>query len=987
MTGLTYTRAVPSSLSSSVLARAATALERGRGADAGQLLAPLLRSSALSRDEELAVRSMLAEAWLLQDDLEQAAAALGRTPDTFRETVPPGRLSTLWRLHGRLAYVRGDQSRAIALHGRALKQADLAHDSRGIGLAHYELGQCYRHVGDAATVREHITKAASALHAAGDRRYLALVHSLSGVSLAEIGRYDEAMTALRQAERFASLARADDVLATVCGNQASVMMLQHRYEQALALAERSVSLHEEHGSGHGRAIALGTLGQICVRLGNLARAEEALRRALDLRSPIQFHETTGAIFDTLAQIHLIRGSYDAAGELLARAADAYGAYGRETSRWYEWSIRVLGARLASRRGALADAVTLADQILEAEAPEADALQATLIAAEALIAAGDREAAERRLATAARKLDPKSAPAAWGEYLRLRGALHASSGNPADAYHDIAQSATLLDLLGERYQAALSHLALGRLVAESGARSMAERHLALARATFEQLGAARDVADTEAAETLLTRHGSGAYVISPADADDAIVRRIVDAAALPELLGRETALALLETVAADSTVVFVEQPDGDVRVIASAGCDADTARTLARSALRGQSYGRGAVLEPLGRDPEGPRFVLIASSRPLGHPVLRRLRMIAAVAQQGFALCTARDRSIDPVGMPAQSTLEPLLPGFLSASAAMARVVTQIQRLQGSDLTVLITGESGTGKELVARAIHVGSLRSAAMFLPYNCTTTSRDLADSQLFGHRRGAFTGAVADQPGLVRSALGGTLFLDEVGDLPIEVQPKLLRFLEQHEIMPVGEAHPQRVDVRVLAATNADLEQRVAEGKFREDLYYRLAVMRIHVPPLRERREEIPHLSTYFLREASEHLGKPDVQLGSETLDAFSQFWWPGNVRQLKNEIQRAVALSAPGGTIEPIHLSPELGSPQPSLGTNLMRPAGRSAAASLASAVEQVERDMIQTALDRAGGNISETARVLGLTRRGLYLKLRRLGLDSRSEIEAH
>jgi DNA-binding NtrC family response regulator/tetratricopeptide (TPR) repeat protein len=765
------------------------------------------------------------------------------------------------------------------------------------------------------------------------------------------------------------------------------MMLQHRYEQALALAERSVSLHEEHGSGHGRAIALGTLGQICVRLGNLARAEEALHRALDLRSPIQFHETTGAIFDTLAQIHLIRGSYEAASELLARAADAYGAYGRETSRWYEWSVRVLGARLALRRGALADAVTLADQILEADAPGADALQATLIAGEALIAAGEREAAEQRLHTAAGKLDPKSTPAAWGEYLRLRGALHASSGNPADAYHDIAQSATLLDLLGERYQAALSHLALGRLVAESGARSMAERHLALARATFEQLGAARDLTDAEAAETLLTRHGSGAYVISPADADDAIVRRIVDAAALPELLGRETALALLETVAADSTVVFVEQPDGDVRVIASAGCDADTARTLARSALHGQSYGRGAVLEPLGRDPEGPRFVLIASSRPLGHPVLRRLRMIAAVAQQGFALCTARDRSIDPVGMPPQSTLEPLLPGFLSASAAMARVVTQIQRLQGSDLTVLITGESGTGKELVARAIHVGSLRSAAMFLPYNCTTTSRDLADSQLFGHRRGAFTGAVADQPGLVRSALGGTLFLDEVGDLPIEVQPKLLRFLEQHEILPVGDAHPQRVDVRVLAATNADLEQRVAEGKFREDLYYRLAVMRIHVPPLRERREEIPHLSTYFVREASEHLGKPDVQLGSETLDVFSQFWWPGNVRQLKNEIQRAVALSTPGGTIEPIHLSPELGSPQPRLGTSPMRPAGGSAAASLASAVEQVEREMIQTALDRAGGNISETARVLGLTRRGLYLKLRRLGLDSRSELETH
>jgi DNA-binding NtrC family response regulator len=316
---------------------------------------------------------------------------------------------------------------------------------------------------------------------------------------------------------------------------------------------------------------------------------------------------------------------------------------------------------------------------------------------------------------------------------------------------------------------------------------------------------------------------------------------------------------------------------------------------------------------------------------------------------------------------------------------MARVVEQIQRLQGNDLTVLITGESGTGKELVARAVHVGSHRSAAMFLPYNCTTTGRDLADSQLFGHRRGAFTGAVSDQPGLIRSAAAGTLFLDEIGDLPLDVQPKLLRFLEQHEIMPVGETRPLRVDVRVLAATNADLEQRVAEGKFREDLYYRLSVIRIHIPPLRERREEIPHLSTYFLREASDRLGKPDIRLSSETLDAFSQFWWPGNVRQLKNEIQRAVALSTPGGTIEPVHLSPEVSNAQ--LPETVVSRTGRSrTAASLASAVEEVERDMIQTALDRSGGNISQTARTLGLTRRGLYLKLRRLGLETpRTELD--
>ena len=974
---------MPSSSLQALLARAGTALERGRGPEAAQLLTPALRSAGLTREGELAVRSALAEAWLLQDDLDQASTALGRTPDTFRDTISPARLSTLWRLHGRLASARGDQSRAVALHGRALKYAETAHDSRGIGLACFELAQCYRQVGDAAIVREHLRKAASALLAAGDRRHLALVHSLSSISFAQLGRYEDAMMALRQAERLASLAQANDVLATVCGNQANVLMFEHRYDQALSLAERSVSVHEAHGSGHGLAVALATLGQICVRLGDLSRAEEALHRALKVRSPIQFHETTGAVFDTLSQIHLIRGNYDEADDYLRLASDSYGAYGKQTSQWYEWSVRVLRAKLALKSGALGEAVRLAGDIVSSGAPPFDALQATLIAAEALTMANQLTQAGERLAAVADKLDARVNPATWAEYLRLRGALCEKQGALAEAYHDFAQSATLLDLLGEIYETALSHLAIGRLVATSGAHSIAEQYLDRAEAVFTRLGAARDLADTRAARGLLTKIGTGEAVISPADADDALVRRVVDAAALPELLGRETAAALSEAASGEAAMVFEQLAGREVRLVAVTGCDPETARAMALATARGDGGGRTAFfIESLGRHGENARFALVASSRPIGHLVVRRLRMIVAVARQGFDLCAARDRSERPAGPTIDRSLEPLLPGFVTASAAMARVTEQIQRLQGNDLTVLITGESGTGKELIARAIHVGSHRSAATFLPYNCTTTGRDLADSQLFGHRRGSFTGAVSDQPGLVRTAAGGTLFLDEIGDLPLDVQPKLLRFLEQSEIMPIGETRPQRVDVRVLAATNADLEQRVAESQFREDLYYRLSVIRIHVPPLRDRREEIPHLSTFFLREACDRLGKADIELNSQVLDAFAQYWWPGNVRQLKNEIQRAVALSPNGGTIEPGHLSPEimttrLAGASLTGGRRMIQPAN------LAATVEQVEREMIQATLDRTGGNISETARTLGLTRRGLYLKLRRLGFESQAE----
>jgi DNA-binding NtrC family response regulator len=459
---------------------------------------------------------------------------------------------------------------------------------------------------------------------------------------------------------------------------------------------------------------------------------------------------------------------------------------------------------------------------------------------------------------------------------------------------------------------------------------------------------------------------------------------VDAAIFKELLARETAAALLEVTEGSSVVVFTESGSGDVRVVAAAGCDASAAMNLAHAGRQGHSEhdGKMLIVEPLGTDQDGTRRCVLSLAAPLDDAVGGRLRMFTAISRQGFDLCGARERPSQAIDQHNERPLEPLLPGFICAGPAMNRLADQIQRLQGHNLTVLITGESGTGKDLVARAIHVGSPRSAAMFLPYNCTTTSRELADSQLFGHRRGSFTGAVTDQQGLIRSAVGGTLFLDEIGDLPLDIQPKLLRFLEQGEIMPVGETRPQAVDVRVLAATNADLEQRVSEGKFREDLYYRLSVIRIHVPPLRERREEVPHLSTFFLRDACERLGKPDVHLSSATLDLFARYWWPGNVRQLRNEIQRAVAMSAPGGAIEPEHLSADLSAPERPQGNgeaSSLVPADAFAPGNLAAVVETVERHLIATTLDRTRGNISESARVLGLTRRGLYLKMRRLGLE--------
>jgi hydrogenase-4 transcriptional activator len=319
---------------------------------------------------------------------------------------------------------------------------------------------------------------------------------------------------------------------------------------------------------------------------------------------------------------------------------------------------------------------------------------------------------------------------------------------------------------------------------------------------------------------------------------------------------------------------------------------------------------------------------------------------------------------------------------------MTRLVEEVHKIRSSDVTVLVTGESGTGKELVARAIHALSSRREKIFVPFNCTAVPKELSEGYLFGYRRGAFTGAVKDSDGVIRTAAGGTLFLDEVGDLPLDVQPKLLRFLQEGEIQPLGEQRPVKVDVRIIAATNTDLEEMVAQGRFREDLYYRLNVIRLRVPPLRERRSEIPTMVNYYVNHYSSKFGRRDIQIAPQAVDLLMVADWPGNVRQLCNEVQRVVARSEDGALINAEQLSPELRrmssvtapSNVTSIGLGHESSLTVATNVTLNEALAEVERKMIADALRKHNGNISRAARELGLTRRGLYLKIDRLQMTA-------
>lgn len=302
--------------------------------------------------------------------------------------------------------------------------------------------------------------------------------------------------------------------------------------------------------------------------------------------------------------------------------------------------------------------------------------------------------------------------------------------------------------------------------------------------------------------------------------------------------------------------------------------------------------------------------------------------------------------------------------FVGGSPAIRDVQRLIEQVAPSDVTVLIQGESGTGKEMVARAIHERSRRNEAPFVPVNCAALPETLIESELFGHVRGAFTGAVADKPGRFELARGGTLFLDEIGDLSRLGQADLLRVLEDGVFRPIGSRSAVRANARIVAATNKELESQCTLGAFREDLLYRLNVITIHLPPLRERPDDIPPLVDMFRSHFAAKHGRRGREFEASAIRRLQTFAWPGNVRQLRNIVERLV-LTAPGNRIGTADLPPSLRSPNPAT-----PPTSRLGGMSLA----EMERELIRQTLDRTGGSKTRTAEILGISRRTLHYKLR-------------
>ncbi len=307
--------------------------------------------------------------------------------------------------------------------------------------------------------------------------------------------------------------------------------------------------------------------------------------------------------------------------------------------------------------------------------------------------------------------------------------------------------------------------------------------------------------------------------------------------------------------------------------------------------------------------------------------------------------------------------------LITQDLGMQRLMESARRIAGTDTSVVIHGESGTGKELLARYIHQSSRRAQGPFVAFNCGALSEDLAASELFGHEKGAFTGAQARKIGLLEAAQGGTLFLDEVAELPMSVQIKLLRVLQEREVLRVGAVEPVKIDVRVLAASNRDLQEAVAAGQMRGDLYFRLNVVTLSLPPLRERRDDIPLLAYFLLRKFAVTMDRPVREISPEAMQRLAEYDYPGNVRELSNFIERGVAL-AQGEVLEMEHLPQHLGR----LTVRVFTPELAAAPATL----EAQEKEHILRALEMTAGNRTEAARMLGIDRVSLWRKLKKFGL---------
>lgn len=718
------------------------------------------------------------------------------------------------------------------------------------------------------------------------------------------------------------LAKVDDVW--LSGYLAVNSSVLHYYSanihEARRWAARAIAHAKESGHQTTRRAAHANLGYYEFASGNLANAEEHFHFALQCCEHGSANEI--AILDNIAEVKLEQGDFDGCRLTLSQLDTLEAKHQDVKKRQYKaWALQTR-IKLLLREGKKIEATTLSKQALKAfeEFPLARlSTESRLLTAEALL-----------------NTDPSAA---------------------ADVLAPIFLEGTQLapDLFAELERVT------GKALEASGFSQTAQLHIERAASVFDAIG--HSLGRERTTRELPLR--SKSTVVSAGEAERSLdrFRTLLDMRDRAELFGHEAMALLNELNCARFTELST--PASDIR----------------NDPLEGPGDGHEPALHRVSIA-LGSRSnkQLTLSFVPLGDA---RSKLISLAFKRVIdqLLASAPDSS-ETIGQNVVWTCDDNAAndqGVVFASEAMLSVLRTLRQIAPTDLSVLITGETGTGKEIVAKTIHEHSRRALMPFIAVNCAAIPKDLIESQLFGHRKGAFSGALESYQGIVRAANGGTLFLDEIGEIPNEIQAKLLRFLEMGEVHPVGAPHPVKVNVRLLFATNGDLEEAVSVGRFRRDLFYRLNVIPIKLPALRDRREEVPILANVFAQRFAKELSKQPLSFSTEAMEHLILYAWPGNIRQLSNEVRRLSAVLESGACVKPHHLSTNLVKRQVKSDTETRMPQlTLRIDQSIGEATAILESEMIKHALQCSNGCVSTAARTLGVSRKGLYLKRVRLGL---------
>ncbi|HVG20624.1 MAG TPA: sigma 54-interacting transcriptional regulator, partial [Blastocatellia bacterium] len=884
-------------------------------------------------------------------------------------------------------------------------------DDLGMSEAHYALGRTYIEINEFRIARDHLLAAASNQKTALDRELLAQIHRRLGTVDYSEGAFSSSKEHYLKSLELAQGSTNTNLIGGILLDIGTTLFGPGENQEAINYMERGIAYLEKGGHKDYLAQAHNNLGDILKFSGQWEEAIKNLNKAIDVaeRYAKPGHEATARI--TLAEILCARGQFAEAEEHIKKSLELIEGGG---DKWLESNALRTLAAVHRGAGRMDAALKTLRQTMQLSTSIGDLHGVTLAMvglAEFHLSQGGHDQAREYLELAQGRLKEEMYLPVSGLIQRLTGQLEAAGGRLAEARQHIAQSVSVFTTTEIPYELAKSYFEMGVLLKKARDLKGAESNLSQAKAIFEKLGAEPDIDQTRKALSSVTQGEDGTQIMRVTPPNDMLLmQRLIDAYKSRELLVQELAAIIYENFSVGRVVICRVEEAGRIEPLVMQGVDRVEADRLCAaldvSTRESVSRTGDGYLMRISGNTRLPIAVYIQAADSLD---ISRLQPILKQAELGLELCSLRAAARGSNARNVDQRVQTIMPGFIIGSASMFDVVEKIYKIRTSDVTVLITGESGTGKELVARHIHAQSARARVIFLPFNCTATPKEIIDSQLFGHRRGAFTGATTNYPGIIKAADGGTLFLDEIGDLSLEVQPKLMRFLQEGEIQPLGETKPLRVDVRIVAATNTDLERAVEDGRFREDLFHRLNIIRIHVPPLRDRREEVPVLAAHFLDHFSSRSGKQGITMTQDAIDALTGYDWPGNVRQLRNEIERVVAYAYDGARISCEDLSPEVIHPRRAAGDRF-RPAsersfgfpgnGRAAAemngnrykrqsngearVKLKEATAILERQLIEEGLARNKHNLSRTAEDLGLSRRGLRLKLAQLGIHREERI---